>query len=537
MSTPLLSIRDLHITFSQPRPAVKQIDLDVVRGETLALVGESGSGKSMTARAVLGLLPPGASATGSIKLNGEEILGAKEESLNHFRGSTVALIFQDPQSALNPVRRIGWQISEAIRAHRTASNEQIRERALELLEQVEIPAPEAVLEKYPHQLSGGQKQRIAIALALANDPELLIADEPTTALDVTVQREILTLLRQITARTGMGVLLITHNMGVVAQFADRVAVLRNGEVLESNTTLELFNEPRHPYTKQLLDAVPILNRAGVSASFPTSTTPAPYLEFANVSVKYPPVNGNPEFLAIKNASLSVKEGEILGLVGESGSGKTTLGRVAAGLIAPTGGQVFVAGKELTSLNRREQRALRRDLAFIPQDPSASLNPRRTVGDSIREPLDVHKVGSSATRRTRVLELLDAVALPAEIARRFPDELSGGQRQRIAIARALAMTPKLVIADEPTSALDVSVQAEVIELFRNIQQELGFASIFISHDLAVIGEISDQIAVLRRGELMEHGRTAEVYSSPQTQYTQDLLDAVPSIDITKSPVFL
>lgn len=540
MTRPLLTIRDLHITFSQPRPAVRQIDLDVHRGETLALVGESGSGKSMTARAALGLLPPGATATGSIRLNGQEILGAGEDVLNAHRGSTVALIFQDPQSALNPVRRIGWQIAEAIRAHRAASNEEIRERALDLLTQVEIPAPAEVIEKYPHQLSGGQKQRIAIALALANDPELLIADEPTTALDVTVQQEILTLLRRITARTRMGVLLITHNMGVVAQYADRVTVLRHGEVLETNTTRDLFRSPRHPYTRQLLDAVPTLDRSPVTAIPPLPERAEPYLEFTNVAVTYPAANGNPTFTAINNTSLAVREGEILGLVGESGSGKTTLGRVAVGLITPSEGQVRVNGRDLTTLNRRELRTLRRDLALIPQDPSASLNPRRTVGESIREPLDVHKVGNPSARRARVAELLDAVALPSEITHRFPDELSGGQRQRIAIARALAMTPKLVIADEPTSALDVSVQAEVIDLFRQIQQELGFASIFISHDLAVIGEISDHVAVLRRGELMEYGRTADVYATPATRYTHGLLDAVPTVDILhrpKSPVLV
>ena len=529
MTTSLLTIRDLHITFSQPRPAVRQIDLDVLRGETLALVGESGSGKSMTARAVLGLLPTGATATGSIRLNAKELLGIGEDKLNAYRGSTVALIFQDPQSALNPVRRIGWQIAEAIRAHRTSSAEEIRQRALELLRQVEIPAPETVIDKYPHQLSGGQKQRIAIALALANDPELLIADEPTTALDVTVQREILALLRQITLRTGMGVLLITHNMGIVAQYADRVTVLRHGEVVETNTTGDLFQDPRHPYTRQLLEAVPVLDRDPITTAPVPQNNAAPYLEFKNVTVTYPAANGNPAFRAINNTSLAVRQGEVLGLVGESGSGKTTLGRVAAGLIRPTAGQVWVEGRDLATLNRKELRSLRRDLALIPQDPSASLNPRRTVGASIREPLDVHQIGDASSRRARVSELLDAVALPTEFIHRYPDELSGGQRQRIAIARALAMSPKLVIADEPTSALDVSVQAEVIELFRQVQQRLGFTSIFISHDLAVIGQFSDQVAVLRRGELMEYGPTTEVYSTPATAYTRGLLDAVPTVD--------
>ena len=535
MTTQLLSIEDLRISFTQPRPAVKRVDLTVDRGEIHALVGESGSGKSMTARAVLGLLPRGASATGSIRLDGRELLNATEKELNQVRGFSAALIFQDPQSALNPVRRIGWQIGEAIRAHRKAPDGDVRERILELLAQVEIPSPAQTSERFAHQLSGGQRQRVAIALSLANDPDLLIADEPTTALDVTVQQEILSLIRRIARRRGMGVLLITHNMGIVAQYADRVTVLRHGEVVEAGTCGNIFSSPRHPYTRQLLNAVPSIHTEPQAALSRDSPTRKPVLEFDAVTVTYPATAANSTSTAVDNVSLTVGEGEILGLVGESGSGKSTLGRMAAGLLSPTQGALRIRGQDSTKLSHRELRRIRRDFALIPQDPSASLNPRRTVGDSIREPLDVHKIGSPATRRARVADLLDAVALPSGFAQRFPDELSGGQRQRVAIARALALSPQLVIADEPTSALDVSVQEEIIELFGHFHQQLGFSAIFISHDLAVIHEISDYVAVMRRGQLVEYGPTTEVYSRPATDYTRGLLNAVASVDTQPTSV--
>ncbi|QGU04605.1 dipeptide ABC transporter ATP-binding protein [Corynebacterium comes] len=527
MAPPLLSIRDLHITFAQPRPAVEKIDLDVHAGEMLALVGESGSGKSMTARAAIGLLPPGATATGSVKFHGLELLGAQESVLDAHRGRSIALVFQDPQSALNPVKRIGWQIGEAIRAHRSAPSLEVEEHAIELLTQVELPDPASLVGKYPHQLSGGQKQRVAIALALANDPELLIADEPTTALDVTVQEEILSLLRSISSRRGTGVLLITHNMGVVAQYADRVAVLREGRVLETDTTAALFTDPQHPYTRQLLDAVPTLDRTAPAGPGAAASESDIHLTVENVAVTYPAAGGTPPFQALRGVTLSVRRGEVLGVVGESGSGKTTLGRVVTGLIAPGTGMVRLDGRDLHGLSRGELRRLRRELAFIPQDPAASLNPRRTIADSIREPLDVHRIGDRAARGRRVTELLHAVSLPVSFARRYPDELSGGQRQRVAIARALALTPRLIVADEPTSALDVSVQAEVIDLFRRLQAELGFAAIFISHDLAVIGQVADKVAVLRHGEILEYDDTSTVYGSPTTDYTRRLLDAVPA----------
>jgi peptide/nickel transport system ATP-binding protein len=525
----LLEIRDLAIDFAQPRPAVNSISLEVDRTEVVALVGESGSGKSVTARAVLGLLPEGARATGSVRVGGHEVLGAGDAELNRVRGKQVGLVFQEPQSALNPVRTIGWQIREALRAHGSAPRRAARARGIELLEQVEVPEPERRLGSYPHQLSGGQRQRVAIALALANEPELLLADEPTTALDVTVQAEILALLGRLRERTGMGVLLITHNMGVVAQMADRVVVLKSGDVVEAGETRALFAAPRHAYTRELLAAVPRLPEPGAPLGLVERRAAAPALAFEEVTIVYPGHRGAPPFTAVDGVSLDVLPGEVLGLVGESGSGKTTLGRAAAGLVPAAAGRVLVEGDDLAGVSAARLREIRRDLAFVHQDPAASLDPRLTVADSIREPLDIHRVGSAESRAGRVIELLDAVQLPAEYARRRPHELSGGQRQRVALARALALRPRLLIADEPTSALDVSVQASVLDLFSSLQEEFGFACVFISHDLAVVHRVADRVAVMRAGELVESGPVERVFRDPSHPYTQTLLAAVPTPD--------
>ena len=530
---PLLTVRQLAISFAHPRPAVNDISLEVGRGEVVALVGESGSGKSMTARAVLGLLPPGARASGSIRFAGEEILGIGEARLADLRGRHIAMVFQEPQTALNPVRTVGWQIREALRAHdRKEDKRRSRERAVELLGQVEMPDPEERLAYYPHQLSGGQKQRVVLALALANEPELLLADEPTTALDVTVQAEILALLRRIRDRTGTGILLITHNMGVVAQVADRVVVLQQGDVVEQGGTRGLFAQPRHPYTRQLLQSVLRLPdpRRGVHALPPVADEPAagtPALRYQGVSVRYGSSRRGRVFPAVDDVTLDVAPGEVLGLVGESGSGKTTLGRLAAGLVPLAGGRVEVEGEDLFAASSRRQREIRKNLAFVHQDPEASLDPRLSVGTSIREPLDIHGVGTPAERRQRVLALLEAVRLPGDVVGRRPRALSGGQRQRVALARALVLRPRLLIADEPTSALDVSVQADVLALFRTLQQEMGFACVFISHDLAVVSTVADRVAVLRQGEVVEHGPVATVFGSPTHDYTRRLLAAVPS----------
>lgn len=528
MTTRLLDIRDLTIAFGQARPAVDSASLEVARGEVVALVGESGSGKSMTARAILGLLPDGAAVRGSIVLDGAELIGAPEADLDRVRGTTVSLIFQEPQSALNPVRRIGWQLREAIRAHRKISKADARAAAIDLLRQVEIPDPDRRVDYYPHQLSGGQKQRVAIALALAGEPDLLVADEPTTALDVTVQAEILALLDRIRRRTGMGILLITHNMGVVAQHADRVVVMRAGRVVETGGVHSVFDAPTHPYTRSLLAAVPRLPEQAAVAP-PSMPDTDVVLEFDAATVTYPARHGSPAFRAVDEVSLTVRRGEVLGLVGESGSGKTTLGRTAVGLVPLTGGRVLVEGHDLGEISARQLRDLRRDVAFVQQDPATSLDPRLTIAASVREPLDVHGVGSAVDRRRRVLELLEAVRLPVAFADRLPHQLSGGQRQRVALARALALRPKLLIADEPTSALDVSVQAEVLELFTAIQQELGFACLFVSHDLAVVHQVADRVAVLRSGSVIEAGPVDTVFTAPRDTYTRALIDAVPLAD--------
>ncbi|MEU5842297.1 ABC transporter ATP-binding protein [Rhodococcus sp. NPDC047139] len=526
MSPTLLTVRDLHIAFGTDTPAVGGASFEIRRGETVAMVGESGSGKSMTARAILGLLPEGADTAGSIVLDGTEILGAAESELNRLRGTKVALIFQEPQSALNPVRRIGWQLREAFRAHRSLSKAHARRAAIELLEQVEIPDPQRRVDYFPHQLSGGQKQRVAIALALANDPDLLVADEPTTALDVTVQAEILALLDRIRRRTGMGVLLITHNMGVAARHADRVVVMRHGLVVETGSVHSLFDAPEHPYTRTLLASVPRLPEPGNTPATEAGRAGDPVLEFDGVTVTYPARHGTPAFSAVDGVHLDIRRGEVLGLVGESGSGKTTLGRVALGLVPVSAGRVVFDGHDLGTLSARELREVRRNVAVVQQDPAASLDPRLTVAASIREPLDVHRVGTAADRRGRVLELLDAVRLPASFAGRFPHQLSGGQKQRVALARALALSPRLLVADEPTSALDVSLQAEVLELFTEIQRELEFACLFISHDLAVVHQVADRVAVLQSGAVVEEGPVESVFSAPREGYTRALIAAVP-----------
>ena len=539
MSDALLEISDLTVTFRTEDgsvEAVKGIDLEVRPGEVLALVGESGSGKSVTAMAILKLLPRSATVTGSIKLAGRELLPLAEAEMNAVRGAEISMVFQEPMTALNPSMRIGDQITEAILNHRTISKAEAWERAVEMLRRVGIPEPARRAKSYPHELSGGQRQRVVIAIALACEPQLIIADEPTTALDVTVQAEILDLIRGLAAESGTAFLLVTHNMGVVADIADRVAVMFRGTMVEVGDTRTVLTAPREDYTKKLLSAVPSLpDLASVIEREPETEVPAAVLELDAASVTYR--RGGRPFLALDGVSLRIAPGEILGLVGESGSGKSTLGRAALGLLPLSSGGITLFGEKVGrgGVSGRRERALRGRVGAIFQDPGSSLDPRMTVGEAIAEPLLVQRrrfPTSASARRTRVAELLDAVELPTNYASRYPHELSGGQRQRIGLARAIALEPELIIADEPTSALDVSVQAAVLEVLRTLQEKMHFACLFISHDLAVVHEISDRVAVMLKGEIVETGSADDVLLAPQHPYSRRLLASVPVPDPDK-----
>ncbi len=536
MAEPLLQIRDLTVEFNVDGawiPAVRGADLDLARGEVLALVGESGSGKSTLAMAVPGLLADNARVSGSILLDGAELAGAGESELTKVRGGQVGVVFQEPMTAFNPVYTIGWQIAEAVLMHRDVSAAEARARAVELLELVDMPDPAARVDYYPHQLSGGQRQRAMIAQALACDPGLLIADEPTTALDVTVQAEILDLIRDLRGRVNAAILLITHDMGVVADLADSVMVMKDGVVVESAPSATLFSSPREPYTRALLAAVPHLGggRIEVTETVPIPEpppAPVPALALCQATIEFKS-RGKSTFRAVDAVSLEVGDGEVVGLVGESGSGKSTLGKAAVGLVRLTSGSVALAGIDITGLSQRGLREPRKKVGVVFQDPGSSLNPRWPVGQAIAEPLALHTGLSAAQRTARVDELLDQVQLARGLRNRYPHQLSGGQRQRVGIARALALNPALVIADEPTSALDVSVQARVLRLLRELQAEHGFACLFISHDLAVVEELSDRIAVLQSGRLVECGPTEQVLNRPAEAYTARLIAAVPVPD--------
>ncbi len=512
-------------------------------GEVLAIVGESGSGKSTTALATMGLLPKNAHIGGSIKVAGTEVVGLDQRTLRSLRGRLASVIFQEPMTALNPVYTIGFQIAEMLRSHQAMAPKAARARAIELLKMVEIPEPERRVDSYPHQLSGGQRQRAMIAQALAMEPKLLIADEPTTALDVTVQAEILKLLRDLRDRIEAGVLLITHDMGVVADLADRVLVMQNGVIVESGDAAQVFYHPTNAYTQQLLAAVPHLGRvvetdqasedsmsvgdrsvAAAQAAAPAGSI----VSLRNVSVEYPKRGRTPAFRAVDDISLDIAPGEVVGLVGESGSGKTTVGRAIVGLLPFVEGEADVLGTNMVGIDKATLRNVRQQLSFVFQDPGSSLNPRLPVGESIGEPLLLAGQGKQEINR-RVQELLDQVELSRLLRNRYPHELSGGQRQRIGIARALALRPKLLIADEPTSALDVSVQARVLELFQDLQREIGFACMFVSHDLAVVEILASRIAVMQNGKLVEFGTRDQILTNPQHAYTKRLLAAVPVPD--------
>ena len=529
----VLEISDFNVDFWVDGvwyPAVIDMNLGLAAGKVTAIVGESGSGKSTTALGLMSLLASNARMQGSIKVKGEEMLNAKASVLRQFRGKEVAYIFQEPMTALNPLFTIGYQIVETLRNHFEMGPKEAHARALELITMVDIPNPEQSILKYPHQLSGGQRQRAMIAQALACDPALLVADEPTTALDVTVQAEILDLMRGLKDKLNSAILLITHDMGVVADMADDILVMKDGITVEHGTADQIFNNPKHPYTQQLLGAVPKLGSTKKRAlPYSESAKPAPVLKLTDVTIEYPKRGRQPAFTAVKNFNLEIYPGEIVGLVGESGSGKTTVGRASIGLLPVKAGSIEIVGKEIAGADSKQLSSIRQHTGIVFQDPASSLNPRLPIGESIGEPLYLAGLAKGSDLARKVEELLDQVELPRSYRNRYPHELSGGQRQRVGIARALALTPDLLIADEPTSALDVSVQARFLELLQELQGKLNFACLFISHDLAVVDILSHRIAVMQDGLLVEVGDRDVILKNPKNDYTKRLISAVPVPD--------
>ena len=563
MDQPLLQIDDLCIDFSSDglvTQALQHISLAVARGEILAIVGESGSGKSVTSLSILQLLPapPALYRSGEILFSHDghtrDILRLSPPELQALRGRHIAMIFQEPMTSLNPLLTCGFQVMEAIREHFSLSAAEAREKTIALFEEVQLPDPAALFDRYPHQLSGGQKQRVMIAMAMSCDPALLICDEPTTALDVTVQQSILLLIRRLQQRNNMGVIFITHDLGVVSAIADRVAVMYKGQLVEQNTTANLLKTPQHPYTKALLACRPALYSKGErlpvvsdfmggasQPAYPSTNTSqlttnnaqlTTLLKVSHLSVHYP---GKKNFLgrvltynkAVDDVSFEVYEGETLGLVGESGCGKSTLGRALLRLTDVSSGSLYYKGEDLLAARGSKLKHLRRELQIVFQDPYSSLNPRITIGEAIAEPLQVHGlVLASKERKERVIDLLEKVGLQASHYNRYPHEFSGGQRQRIVIARALALNPRFVVCDESVSALYVSVQAQVLNLLNDLKKTFGFTAVFISHDLSVVRYISDRIMVMNKGRIEEYGPAEQVYHQPQSAYTQRLIASIP-----------
>ena len=528
----VLDVKDLNVDFYVDGiwvPAAIDVSYQVKAGEVVAIVGESGSGKTQSSMSIIGLLPRNGRASGSAKVRGRELVGLAQRKLTSVRGPEVGVIFQEPMTAMNPVLTVGYQIVEVLREHTGLRPTDAKARAIELLKLVDIPEPERRFDAYPHQLSGGQRQRAMIAQALACDPALLFADEPTTALDVTVQAEILNLIRDLKSRINAGIVLITHDMGVVADMADRIIVMKDGRIVEEGTASDIFHRPRHPYTKALLAAVPHLGSTLATKDpnrVPKDATIV--LEAKGLVIEYPKQGRQPPFRAVKGIDLVIREGEMVALVGESGSGKTTVGRAAVGLLPVADGDLTVVGVNMKGISKGDLAELRKKFSIVFQDPGSSLNPRWPIGQSIAEPMQL--AGWDKDRRTaRVSELMDQVELVRTFRNRYPHELSGGQRQRVGIARALALEPTLLIADEPTSALDVSVQARVLEIFTELQRTLGFGCLFVSHDLAVVEQLSDRIAVMKDGLIVEQGTTAEIIQHPKDPYTQRLIAAVPVPD--------
>ena len=522
----ILEVRGLHVSFETNDGtvhAVKGVDLDVKQGETIAIVGESGSGKSQTMMAMMGLLASNGRASGSAKYRGQELVGLPERKLNRIRGQKITMIFQEPMTSLDPLYRIGRQIAEPIIHHRGLSAKAARARAIELLELVGIPDPARRVDSYPYELSGGQRQRVMIAMALANDPDMLIADEPTTALDVTIQAQILSLLAELQKRLGMAIVFITHDLGIVRRFADRVYVMRGGEVVESAPTGKLFAAPSHPYTKMLLAAEPTGRKVPPPPGAPV------VLEGRNVEVVFRSGGGlfsrtEIEIRAVDGVSLALHRGQTIGIVGESGSGKSTLGRALLRLL-PGEGVMRFEDHDISRADKRTMRPLRKQLQLVFQDPFGSLSPRMTIGQVVTEGLKVHEPQLPARERDRrAIEALKEVGLDPAMRNRYPHEFSGGQRQRIAIARAIILKPKVVVLDEPTSALDRSVQKQIVDLLRDLQTAHGLSYLFISHDLAVVRAMADYIIVMRHGRIVEEGPTDDIFNTPREPYTRALMAA-------------
>ncbi|MGZ8195461.1 MAG: ABC transporter ATP-binding protein [Methylosarcina sp.] len=538
MTHPLLSVDNLSVTFNHGNTVVDDISFDINPGETFALVGESGSGKSITALSVLRLQPRNAQLKAhSITLQNDDLLYRPELDLCRIRGRRIGLIFQDPMSSLNPVMTIGEQIEEVINLHFSLRKAEVKRRMLDLLRQVEIPNPEQRLKDYPHQLSGGQRQRVMIAIALAGKPDLLIADEPTTSLDVTIQAQILALLKQLQRQTGMALWLISHDLALVSTMADRIAVMQKGKIVETGSTQELFAQPKHPYTRKLLKALPSMQ----SCLDHIPQEKPPLLRVNNFYYLYPIRKGLfkrvvDHVRAVDGVSFTIQQGKTLALVGESGCGKTTLGKALLNLIPGGTGQVLIDGVDLNRLSGETLRRKRSDIQIVFQDPFSSMNPRMLVGDIIAEGIRaLHPEVSAGARQATVRQLLEQVGLPSDSALRYPHEFSGGQRQRICIARALAVNPKLIICDEPTSALDVSVQAQIIELLKSLQRNKGVSFLFITHDLALVGEIADEVAVMYQGKIIEQSSVREVLMNPKHAYTKKLLAAAPVLTTPPSPL--
>jgi peptide/nickel transport system ATP-binding protein len=537
---PILEVNQLQVSFQRQDSeyiAVRGVSFALYKGETLGIVGESGSGKSVTARSIMRLLPspPASIKGGEVIFLGDNLAEKSDKQMEAIRGKEIGMIFQDPMSSLNPTIRIGDQISESLIKHRRLSRKEAKREALQMLRQVGIRDSETRYRQYPHEFSGGMRQRVMIAIALVCQPTLLIADEPTTALDVTIQAQILNVMKHMQEQLGTSIILITHDLGVVAGMCDRVVVMKEGEIVETGTTEEIFARPQHPYTQRLLAALPRLHekkRPKPPALYVRQGGEAntrPLLEVRSLRQHFNLGKGR-VLRAVSDVSFQIREGETLGLVGESGSGKSTTGRSILRLHEPTGGDVLYQGMAVNRLSPGEMKTMRRHMQMIFQDPYASLNPRYRVADIIGEALDVHRLaGSRAERKRRIEELLDLVGLEAAAASRFPHEFSGGQRQRIGIARALAVEPKFIVCDEPLSALDVSIQAQVVKLLEELQQRLGLTYLFIAHDLSMVKHISDRVAVMVQGRIVELAESEELYTNPQHAYTKSLLAAIPVPD--------